>query len=59
MFFSYNFGKIKIDSDNDLPVEETPTLHNIIIHMKSALNKNQNHYYYNIFFKEGRFISIN
>ena len=26
MFFSYNYAKIKIDSDDDLPVDETLTL---------------------------------
>ena len=36
--FSYIYLKIKIDSDDDLPLEETFTLHNVIIH-KAVLNK--------------------
>ena len=28
------------------------TLHNVIIHIKSVLNKDQNHYYYNIFLEK-------
>ena len=52
MFFSYNFGKIKIDLDNILSLEETPleetlTLH-VVILIKSVLYEHQNHYYYNI-----------
>ena len=43
--FPHNYVKIKIDSDNDLPLEETLPLH-VIILIKSILNKNQNHYYY-------------
>ena len=41
--FSHNSAKIKIDSDDDLPLEVS------LIHIKSVLNENQNHYYYNIF----------
>ena len=33
--FSYNFGKIKIDSDDDFPLEKTLTLYIIIIFIKS------------------------
>ena len=47
--FSHNYAKIKIDSDNDLSLEETLTLHNAIILIKSVFNKKQNHYHYNIF----------
>ena len=43
--FPHNYMKIKIDSDSNLPLEETLTLH-VIILIKSILNKNQNHYYY-------------
>ena len=32
--FSQNYAKIKIDSYNSLPLEETLTLHNVIIHIK-------------------------
>ena len=34
--------KIKVDSYDSLPIEKTLTLHNVIILIKSALNKDQN-----------------
>ena len=43
---SHYFAKIKVDSYDSLPKEETLTLHNVIIHIKSVLNKDKNHYYY-------------
>ena len=48
MFFSYSFGKMKIDSDDDLSLEKTLFLRNFIIHIESVLNKDQNHCYYNL-----------
>ena len=39
---SYNFGKIKIDSYNYLPIKKVLTFHNVIILIKSAVNKNKN-----------------
>ena len=45
--------KIKVDSYDSFPIEKkTVTLHKIIILITSALNKNQNHYYYNIFLEK-------
>ena len=46
--FSYKYGKIKFDSDEDLPLEEILTLHIVIIRIRSVFNSNQNYYYYNI-----------
>ena len=43
--------KIKIDSDDELPLEETLTLHNVIIFTKLVFNKDQN-YYCNIFLEK-------
>ena len=43
-----NYPKIKIDSDNDLLLAKTLTLHNVVILTKSVFNKNQSHYYYNM-----------
>ena len=37
------------DSYDSLPLEKTLTLHNVMILIESLVNKNQNHYYYNIF----------
>ena len=39
IFFSYIYAKIKIDSDNDLPLEQTLTLHSAIILIRSVSNK--------------------
>ena len=52
ILFSYIYAKIKIDSDIDLPLEETLTFHNVIVLIKSVFNKNQNHQYYNIFLEK-------
>ena len=40
--------KIKVDSYDSLPIEKRLTLHNVVIQIKSFLNKDKNHYYYNI-----------
>ena len=40
-----NFGKIEIDSYNSLPVQEILTFHNVIVLIKSVVNKNKNRYY--------------
>ena len=39
---SRNYAKIKIDSDDDFPLEKTLTLHNAVILIKSVFNQNQN-----------------
>ena len=46
--FSHNYVRIKINSYDSLPLEKTLTLHNVLIFIKSVLNNNQNHNYYNI-----------
>ena len=46
---NHSFTKIRIDSYNSLPIEKILTLHNIIILIKSVVNKNKSIYYYNIF----------
>ena len=48
MFISHNYLIIKIDS-YVLALKETLTLHNVVILIQSLLNKNKNHYYYNVF----------
>ena len=50
--FSNNFAEMKIQSNDDLPLEETLNLHNVIILIKSVFNKDQNHYYYNSFLEK-------
>ena len=46
--FSHYFVKIKVDSYDSLPIEKKLTLHNVIMHIKSVLNKDKNHYYYKL-----------
>ena len=50
--FSHYFAKIKVDSFNSLTIAKRLTLHNVIIHIKSVLNKDKNHYYYKIFLEK-------
>ena len=47
--FSHYFAKIKVDSYDSLTIEKMLTWHNVIILIKSVLNKDKNHYYYKIF----------
>ena len=47
--YSHDYAKIKVNSYNSSPIEKNLTLHNVIIHIKSVLNKDKNHYYYKIF----------
>ena len=48
----YIFSHYYYDS---LPIEKVLTLHNVITIIKSVLNKDQNHYYYNIFLEKCSF----
>ena len=53
--FSHYFAKIKVDSYDSLPVEKTLAVHNVIIVIKSVLNKDKNHHYYKIFLEKCSF----
>ena len=55
IFFFYYFAKIKLDSYDSLPIEKTLTLHNVIIHIKSVLDKDKNHYCNKIFSEKGSY----
>ena len=46
--FSHYHAKIEVNSNDSLHLEKTLILHDVIIHIKPVLNKDQNHYYYNI-----------
>ena len=48
-----NFARISIDSYNSLPIEKILTFRNVIILIKSVVNKDKNNYYYNIFLEKG------
>ena len=52
---NHNFARIRIDSYDSLPIEKTLTsfFHNIVILIKSVVNRNKNEYYYNIFLEKG------
>ena len=50
---NHNFARIRIESYNSLPIEKILIFHNIIILIKSVINKNENNYYYNIFLEKG------
>ena len=49
IYFSHFFEKIQVDFCDSLHIEETMTFHNVIILIKSVLNKEKNHYYFKIF----------
>ena len=38
---NHNFGKIRIDSYNSLPIEKILIFHNVIMLIKSVVNKNK------------------
>ena len=44
--FSHYFAKTKVDCYDSLPIEKILTLDNVIINIKSALNKDKNHIYF-------------
>ena len=52
---NHNFGKIRIDSSNSLPIEKILTFHNVIILIKSVVNKNKSEHYYSMFLEKGSF----
>ena len=50
---NHNFGRIRIDSYESLPIEKILTFHNVIILLKSVVTKDKNNCYYNIFLEKG------
>ena len=52
---NHNFGKIRIDSYSSLPIEKILTFHNVIILIKSVVNKNKNNYSDNTFLEKGSY----
>ena len=43
--FPNNYARIKVDSYDYLSLGKTLTFHNVITHIKSVLNKDENQYY--------------
>ena len=54
---SHNFARIKIDSYNSLPIEKTLIFYNVMILIKSVVNKSKNNYYYNILLEKSMTIN--
>ena len=51
---NHNFARVRrIDLYNSLSIEKTLTFHNVIILIKSVVNKNENSYCYNVFLEKG------
>ena len=50
---NHNFARIRIDSYNSLPIEKILIFHNVIILIKSVVNKNKNEHCYNKFLEKG------
>ena len=51
---NHNFQRIRIDSYNSLPLQKILTFHNVIIPIKSVVNKNKRNYY-NIFLEKSSY----
>ena len=47
--YSHKYITIKVDSDDDLPLEKARNIHNVVIFVESVFNKNYNHCYYETF----------
>ena len=50
--FSHYFAKFKVASLDFLPIKKILISHNVITHVKCVLNKDKNHYYYEIFLEK-------
>ena len=50
---NHNFAEIRVDSCNSLPIVKKFTFHDVIILIKSVVDKNENNYYCNIFLGKG------
>ena len=51
--FSHYFAKMKVDSYDYLSIEKILTLHNVVIHIKSVINKDKNHFFDKKFLENG------
>ena len=52
---NYNLAIIRLDSYSSLPIEKILTFHNVIILIKSVVNKNKSEHYYSMFLEKGSF----
>ena len=44
-----SYAKIKVDSNDSLPLEKTMAFYNVLILIRWVFNKNKSNYYYSIF----------
>ena len=51
-FFSHNYARIKFDLYDFLPLGKKLTFHHVTVLIKLVLNKDHNHYYYNIYLEK-------
>ena len=49
---SHKYTKIKLNSDDDLPLQKAVNLYNEVILIKSAFIENHNHYCYHVFLEK-------
>ena len=50
--YFHKYSNIKVNSDNDLLLEKIFNIQNVVMLMKSAFNKNHNHYKYQTFLEK-------
>ena len=50
--YSAKYTKNKMNSDDDLPLEKTLNMQNVVILIKLVFQKSHNHYYYEIFLEK-------
>ena len=46
-----------VNSDDDLPLEKTSNMHDVVILVKSFFSKSQMHYYYQVFIEKFLYLS--
>ena len=46
------YMKVKIDSDDDLPLEKILNMHTVVILIKSAFHENHNFHYHQMFLEK-------
>ena len=53
--YYHKYVKIKMDSDDDLLLEKTLNMHNVVRHAKFVFDKNYNFYYNQVFLEERQY----
>ena len=50
--YSRKYTKVNTNSDDNLHLEKTVNMHNVIIFIKFFFNENHHHYYYKVFLEK-------